>query len=45
MDPEKQFCVSCKRTIHEITSWVYLDNVEKEKIIEIIKNRSLSNKN
>ena len=45
IDSENNFCISCKRTINEITNWVYLNNEEKEKIIEMIKKRTSIDKN
>jgi|TARA_B110000046_G_C13010717_1_gene406552 predicted Fe-S protein YdhL (DUF1289 family) len=33
------FCVGCNRTEQEITNWIYYNNKEKEKIVEIANSR------
>jgi predicted Fe-S protein YdhL (DUF1289 family) len=33
------FCMGCKRTIEEITSWTNLSDVQKKKILLKTKNR------
>lgn len=45
LDTQRDFCVGCFRTSDEITNWIQLSYIEKERIISECKIRKMENKN
>ena len=41
LDKKEKYCISCLRTINEISSWRNFSDIEKKKIISKIKNKKI----
>ena len=39
IDPTNNHCLGCGRSLKEISEWIYLDEVEKKKVLLRLNNR------
>lgn len=39
LDPRREFCLGCKRSLDEIADWAMLSNPEKRAVLEALKER------